>query len=51
MAAPESNKQKIEILYKQLELLTEDSKKENANLTENTRCILEIMNLLLTLGW
>ncbi len=42
---------KQEILYKQLELLAEDSKKENANLIENTRCILEIMNVLLTFGW
>lgn len=42
---------KKEILYKQLELLAEDSKKENANLIENTHCILEIMNVLLTFGW
>lgn len=42
---------KKEILYKQLELLAEDSKKENANLIENTHCILGIVNILLTFGW
>lgn len=42
---------KIAILYEQMKLLAEDSKKENANIIENTRCILDIMNVLLTFGW
>lgn len=46
----EENRKK-EILYKQLELLAEDSEKERAHLIENTRCILEIVNVLLTFGW